>query len=110
MLPGAQGLDMMALIDKLLQYLEGLPDGHVDRHEVVTLIRPDRRGVAILGLQSPHKARTVIGEGVDGVELSAEAFHDRRLERSPKAANVHLRQVICRHAFLRMPFEWNGAA
>src|SRR4030095_7707977 len=38
-----------------------------------------------------------ISQCVDRIELSAEAFHDRRLERRPESSDVHLSEMKACH-------------
>src|SRR4029077_12367857 len=96
----AEGEDMVALVDELLQRLERLPHRQVDRHEAVVGVRADRRGVAVLGLEAPYEAGTLVGKRVNRIELRPEAVHDRRFEGRPKSADVHLRQVETCHGSL----------
>jgi hypothetical protein len=84
--------DVRALVDVLLERIERLPHRHVDRHALVR-VWPDRRRVAVLGLQAPHEAWAPIRDRVDRIELRAEAVHDRIVDRRAEAADVHLREM-----------------
>src|SRR5918992_5051255 len=84
-----QHADVTALVHELLERFERLPHRHVDRYALV-LVRPDRRRVAIFGLESPHESRSLVGECVDRIELRPKTFHARVVERRPEPANVEL--------------------
>src|SRR5689334_13399611 len=92
----AKRTGVSASVDELLQRLERFPHGHVDRHAFVRK-RPDRHGIAVVGLEPPHESRTAIGERVDRAQLRAETFHHRIVDRGAEAADVHLRQMETRH-------------
>src|SRR5688572_644178 len=90
LVPGAQGAHVLALVHELLKRLQGIPDGHIDRHEVVAGVGPHRRGVAILRLQAPDEPGTLVGKLVDRVKLCPKALHDGRVDWRPKPPNVDL--------------------
>ena len=58
-------------VGELGQLLERLPDAHVEQEHVV-VERPDRRGVAGLGLEPPDEARCLVGHPVDRLQRRHE--------------------------------------
>ena len=100
LLSAAKRAYVIASVDELLRRFERFPDRHVDRHEIVAVVRTDGRRVSVLRLESPHETRRPISERVDRIELRAEAFHDWVVDRRPKSPNVHLRQMKLLHAYL----------
>src|SRR5262245_11039725 len=91
--PVAQRSYMRAAIDELLQRLKRFPHRQVDRHAVIVGIRPDGGGVAVFGLESPHESGSSIRERVDRIQLRAEPFNERVVDRRPQATDVDLREM-----------------
>src|SRR6266511_3953053 len=99
LLPIAKWPNVCAPVDELLERFEGFPHGHVDGHALVGE-RSDRHGIAVFGLESPHEPWTAVGQRIDGVQLGAEALHDRIFERRSNSPDVRLRQMETSHSLL----------
>ena len=64
-----------------------------------------RGGVALLGLQSPDEAGGRVGRSVHRVERFDESRQLRVVQRFPKPADVHLRQLPNAHG---ASLSWTG--
>lgn len=84
---------MVAGIHERPQALDVLPYRHVHDDELV-VVDPDRRRVALVGLQPPYKPGVAIGEGIDGLERLDEVCNERVGERCPELGDVELRDLV----------------
>src|SRR5438876_1633301 len=83
---------MVTSVDVVAQSLERLPDRHVEEDSVV-FVGADGGSVPFTGLESPDETRAGVSDRIDPIELGAEAFHDRRIQRSAHSGNVRLGQM-----------------
>src|SRR5438034_8410027 len=83
---------MVTSVDVVAQSLERLPDRHIEEDSVV-FVGADGGSVAFIGLESPDETRAGVSDRIDPIELGAEAFHDRRIQRSAHSGNVRLGQM-----------------
>jgi len=91
----AEYLHVIRLVGVIAQRLKGLPHRHVDHNGGVIVIG-DVRGIPRFRLEPPHKARSLVPDGIDGRKLR-DKFRDLRIvERSNQASNIDLRKMVVR--------------
>src|SRR5215469_11169116 len=92
-----QKLCMRRAIHVMLERFHRIPDRHVDQNRIVVLVRPQVSCIALGRLQTPHETRTALCERVDLIQSRHETRHARIVRRIAHAADVHFRNVVCRH-------------
>ena len=94
--PTSQVLGVHAAVDVVRQRLDRRPGREVDEDRVVGKRSLGRR-IPLLGLEPPHEPRTLVGEGVDGVECLHELGDERRVGRHHETTDVELGQIVFTH-------------
>src|SRR5215467_1957354 len=80
---------------EMLKLFSRLPHAHVDEHHGISRDL-DIRGVATVGLETPHEARAAFGERIDTVEGAHELGHARILGRVTDPADIELSKMRAR--------------
>ena len=92
----AEQLGVRRAIHVRFQRVDRLPDREIEQNAIV-VIRPKIRRIPRVGLQPPHKSRTVVCERVDLIQPRDKSGHDRIIERRVHPRDVDLCDVVIRH-------------
>ena len=90
--PPTEDVNMVSSIDERLQRPRVLPHGQIEHH-VVVLERPDRGGVTLVGLETPHETWSSISLSVDRFQFLNKPGELVRVDGSKQAGDVQLSQM-----------------